>query len=224
MRGKVKEDEIGIEIAGARSLSSEAGEGGGVAKQIGRILNHESSRQTSTTGAGRKLQGKDHPSRYLTCPYSQYSSAQSGPTGPSRLRNSSGKRPVTRTCFSRPVWPRTIWIRDSGTSKRSLRNRLNRSLALPSTGGAFSRIFNASPWIPTISSRAERGVTRTVSNKPSFVSRRNIMSLYGIHARNGNLRRRSGPRVTKRDRSRDRSDKGETERRRMELGARMREF
>src|SRR5580704_13690555 len=143
MRGKVKEDEIGIEIADARSLSSE----GGVAKQIGRILNHESSRQTSTTDAGRKLQGKDHPSRYLTCPYSQYSSAQSGPTGPSRLRNSPGKRPVTRTCFSRPVWPRTIWIRDSGS--------------------AFSRIFNASPWIPTISSRAERGVTRTVSNKPS---------------------------------------------------------
>jgi hypothetical protein len=45
MRGKVKEDEIGIAIAGARSLSSEPGEGGGVAKQIGRILNHESSRQ-----------------------------------------------------------------------------------------------------------------------------------------------------------------------------------
>jgi hypothetical protein len=29
-------------------------------------------------------------------------SGQRGPTGPSRLRSSSGRRPVTRTCFSRP--------------------------------------------------------------------------------------------------------------------------
>ena len=35
IRGKVKEDENGIRIADARSLSSETGEGGGVAKQIG---------------------------------------------------------------------------------------------------------------------------------------------------------------------------------------------
>ena len=44
LRRKMKEDEIRIGIAGARSLSSKAGEGRG-SRQIGRILNHEIFRQ-----------------------------------------------------------------------------------------------------------------------------------------------------------------------------------
>ena len=50
-REKVKEDENGIGIAGARSLSSEAGEGAGGSKQTRRILNHESFRQNKARQA-----------------------------------------------------------------------------------------------------------------------------------------------------------------------------
>jgi hypothetical protein len=67
-------------------------------------------------------------------------SGQEGWTGPSRLPNSSGRRRVTRTCFSRPS--------DHGRSgcsravlPNAARNWINRSFALPSTGGSFSRIF-----------------------------------------------------------------------------------
>jgi hypothetical protein len=44
MRDGICEDENGIVMADARSLSSKASEGG--SKQIGRILNREISRQT----------------------------------------------------------------------------------------------------------------------------------------------------------------------------------
>jgi len=57
IRRKVKEDKNGIGIAGARSSSSKAGEGG--SKQTGRILNHESFRQNKARQApNRKRLGR----------------------------------------------------------------------------------------------------------------------------------------------------------------------
>ena len=55
IREGVKEDENGIGIADARSLSSEAGEGGGVAKQIGEDPGSRNfSAKQSVTGARQK--------------------------------------------------------------------------------------------------------------------------------------------------------------------------
>ena len=48
IKKKVKEDENGIGIADARSLSTEAGEGG--VAQIGKILDRKVSAKQSTTG------------------------------------------------------------------------------------------------------------------------------------------------------------------------------
>ena len=58
IREKVQEDENGIGITDAGSLSLKAGEGAGVANKYGRTLNHESFRPNKARQApGRKLQG-----------------------------------------------------------------------------------------------------------------------------------------------------------------------
>ena len=58
---KVKEYENGIGIAGARNLSSEAGEGGRVSKQTGKILDLKVLAKQSATGAGQTLHGNPNP-------------------------------------------------------------------------------------------------------------------------------------------------------------------
>jgi hypothetical protein len=97
---------------------------------------------------------------------------------PRRVPSSWAQTSVTRSCLSRAVWPRMIWMWEGGTSKRPAKKRIKRSLALPSTGEAFSRILIASAWIPTMPSSEERGITGTVSNQPSFVSRKQRMAFY----------------------------------------------
>ena len=57
IREKAKEDEIGIVIADARSLSSKADEGG--SEQVDKILHHETSAKQSAAGPRQKLYASD---------------------------------------------------------------------------------------------------------------------------------------------------------------------
>lgn len=67
------------------------------------------------------------------------------------------------------VSPEIIEIDDFGISRVLLRNFINSSLALPSTGGAFKVIFIESPYKPDIELFEAPGCTRLLKvNHPSF--------------------------------------------------------
>ena len=62
----------------------------------------------------------------------------------------------------RLVAPLTMRTRDFGTPASSAKKRTHSSLALPSTGGAASASFQASPRRPVMAVRRARGCTFTV--------------------------------------------------------------
>src|SRR5438094_5602473 len=76
-----------------------------------------------------------------------------------------------RTIFCRDDSPRTIVTLRNGTSKASERKRSNSAYALPSTGGAARRIFNASPCHPATSVRLAPGCTCRIKMTAPFLSR-----------------------------------------------------
>ena len=65
-----------------------------------------------------------------------------------RLSKSSWGTPSISTTFIRLVKPVTIRTRDRATPANSAKNRTHSSFALPSTGGAASESFHASPTRP----------------------------------------------------------------------------
>jgi len=67
-----------------------------------------------------------------------------------------------RTRLLRPVSPLRIVTCPGATAQDFARNFNRARLALPSTGGAVRRIFSRSPRMPAISSRLDRGWTRTL--------------------------------------------------------------
>src|SRR5512141_375030 len=79
--------------------------------------------------------------------------------------------PATRTILLRPLSPVTSVMRLLGTPTAFARKRTRASLAFPSTGGAFRRIFTTPPSNPATPSFEERGTTRTdtVAEGPSVM-------------------------------------------------------
>jgi hypothetical protein len=75
---------------------------------------------------------------------------------------SSRDIPSMATRFRRPLAPATTAIAEDGIPNAPANNRVSASLAEPSTGGAATRTFTASPCQPTISERLARGWTWTV--------------------------------------------------------------
>jgi len=53
--------------------------------------------------------------------------------------------------------PATTWTEERGTDRISEKKSTTAALARPSTGGAESEIFKASPNVPLIAVRAARG-------------------------------------------------------------------
>ena len=68
----------------------------------------------------------------------------------SRRSASSGAMPARLTTLSRAPWPETIATSRCGSSSVSASSRTTASFARPSSGGAATRTFQASPWRPTI--------------------------------------------------------------------------
>jgi hypothetical protein len=74
-----------------------------------------------------------------------------------------------RRVFLRPVSPRTMVTAERGILRILANTRTTASLALPSTGGAFTATHSRSPWIGPTPSRDERGFTAiSTVTAPSF--------------------------------------------------------
>lgn len=86
---------------------------------------------------------------------------------PSRFIAACTVTPPTITSLLLPFAPVRMLILDRGTSSASDRKSTTASLALPSTGGAQSRNFSASPTIPPTSLRDARGTTLNAIATPS---------------------------------------------------------
>src|SRR5258708_31506310 len=75
--------------------------------------------------------------------------------------------PVIRTVFRRLVAPLVMVTDERGIWKKSAKNSTTAWLALPSTGGAVSASFSASPTAPVIAFFLARGCTLTAKLTPS---------------------------------------------------------
>ena len=89
---------------------------------------------------------------------------------PIRSLTSAAEIPTTRTTLFRLVWPVAIITAERGTRKISEKNSTHAAFAFPSTGGAVSATFNASPNWPTIAFRFARGCTLIANVTPAAVS------------------------------------------------------
>ena len=78
----------------------------------------------------------------------------------------AARTPSTSTTLLRPVAPATIRTARLATPNDCASRSTSASLAAPSTGGAESRTFSASPCTPHTSFREARGWTRTVKRTP----------------------------------------------------------
>jgi hypothetical protein len=74
-----------------------------------------------------------------------------------RLLTSCAPIPWIRITLFREDRPRATSIRERGIPRIFARSRRSSLLAAPSTGGAASLTFTASPWVPTISERLALG-------------------------------------------------------------------
>ncbi len=83
--------------------------------------------------------------------------------------------PATRITFRLLFSPDAILTDDRGTSKNFARNSMQASLARPSTGGAVSPTFSASPSSPTMPFLFARGCTFTAKLTPALPSWTGIM-------------------------------------------------
>ena len=87
---------------------------------------------------------------------------------PRAARRRAGSTPSTRSTLSRAVWPRATVTRDGATPAFLATRRHSASFALPSTGGALTRMRIEPARSPTISSRRARGWSRTLSSVRRF--------------------------------------------------------
>jgi len=83
--------------------------------------------------------------------------------------------PLTRISLFRLVSPAAIVTDERGTFKNSARNAMQASLARPSSGGAVSASFTASPTVPVMAFLFARGCTLSRKVAPDGVSRIGII-------------------------------------------------
>src|SRR5713226_233681 len=84
-----------------------------------------------------------------------------------RFLISSADSPATRITLFRLVWPAAIVMEERGRFKSFAKNSMQASLAFPSTGGAVSESFSASPTSPVIAFFLARGWILTAKVAPS---------------------------------------------------------
>src|SRR5258708_29328822 len=81
-------------------------------------------------------------------------------------RTASALIPLIRTTFRRFVSPLAMVTEERGISKKLAKNSITAWLALPSTGGAVSASFTASPTVPVMAFLRARGWTFTANVAP----------------------------------------------------------
>src|SRR5215475_970404 len=109
---------------------------------------------------------------------------------------SAGPIPVSSTIFSRPPWPETRVTAVRGSASVSASRRSTASLARPRSGASVTRIFHASPCLPTSAVRPAPGLTRSRSRVVSAVTDEVYVRLLLTQRLHPGRRSRSGSRTS----------------------------